>query len=219
MMNDRVGKKIEEASLHENQEVRDFREHLDLELRIQRTNYLIVFSLIITALVAGVAYLSIKNSKLEKAYQEQVIIADNFKKERDQTAKESVTLRNNSDVLMKGKIPGLRPFEYNKDAEVDEQYVSRVSFDKTPGKSDQGESYQVRITLFNKSESTVMPDFTLILFDTNGTVTDYMHVSTLGDSFIKSSSLRPNESRTDMSGIIRVADPSKRPAYFAVRVR
>jgi hypothetical protein len=64
-----------------------------------------------------------------------------------------------------------------------------------------------------------MPDFTLILFDTNGTVTDYMHVSTLGDSFIKSSSLRPNESRTDMSGIIRVADPSKRPAYFAVRVR
>lgn len=218
-MNSRIEKKTQEIELSANQEVRDFLEHLDTELRIQRANYLIVFSIIVAILLAGLAYLSIKTSRLEKAYEELLVRADVLKTERDEFGKEIVTLRNNSDTLLKSKIPGLRSFEYDQPYDVNEKYVRRLTFDKSKIGDDQGEAYEVRVTLDNNTEFRIMPDFTLLLFDTNGTVTEYLGVSTMGESFIKTAALRPKESRTDISGVVRVPDVSKRPAYFAIRIR
>lgn len=202
-----------------NQEVIDFYEHLAMELKIQRSTYMIIISAIVAVFLFGLLFLGYRYYRVDSYYSGQVLAAQRFKRDLETAKAEIEKLRKGTETLLTGGIPGLLPFEFNQDFDVNNKYVRRITFDESTSETDRGEGYQCRISLFNKTESTVLPELTLLFFDKDGFVIDYVHLSNMSGAAMKGGALKPNEKRTDISPVISVPDPAKKPAYFLLRVR
>lgn len=166
----------------------------------------IIIALVVLVMSIGLSSLSAENARL---------VTDNNRKAReiDQFKAQLAALTEHRDTLVSGRIPGLRPLQYDEAISVDQAYIRNVIFTLT--RSSEATTHEYRIVLHNDSLSVVNPKVKIVLFDAVGI---QIGIATLDRAAANSEKdrtlLDPGEVRS-YSGMIPVHG-TKQPEYFLV---
>lgn len=196
-----------------------FQEQIEAALQNQRTRFMVALASILVVALIGCSYLTYQYLDASRKYREELITTEKNKRELEAAKLDVEKLRKGTESLLHGTIPGLMPFQYNTSYEINKGYVRRIAFDESSSEIGGRDGYQCRVSLFNQSDTTVLPEMVVVFFDRNGFVVDYLHLGNAVESAMKSEALKPNEKRTDISRVIEIPDPTQRPAYFILKVK
>ena len=167
-----------------------------------------VIALVIMVMSIGLSSLSAENARL---------VTENNRKARElaQTRAELVTVTEQRDTLVTGRIPRLHPLQFDQAINLRQDYVRNVIFTLT--RSSEGDTHEYRMVLHNDSLSVIQPKVKVVLFDAVGIQIGMAALNRATASAEKDrASLDPGEVRS-YSGTIRVHGPEK-PEYFLVLV-
>lgn len=197
----------------------DLYEQIQTALMDQRVKLLGIFIPILAIALIGWAFAAYNYHDTDNKYRDLVLVTEKLKRDLANANSDTDKLRKSMESLQASSIPGLLPFQYNRNFDVNNKYVKRIAFDESSSKTGSSEAYQCRVGLFNQTETTVLPEMVIVFFDRNGFVVDYLHLGNAFESNMKSAALKPNEKRTDISRVIEIPDPTVKPAYFIVNVK
>ncbi len=125
------------------------------------------------------------------------------------------TVRNEMDVLVQNRIPGLLPLKYDEVITIDDKYIRNIIF--TLARNGKKRNYEYRLVMHNDTLSVVRPVVEILLFNDIGiqigvTQVEYMDASTGTER----SALYPDEVRSYTSSIDLIRN--EEPSYFLLAV-
>lgn len=162
--------------------------------------------LVVMIMSIGLSSLSAENARL---------VTENNRKDRalQQAQAELAATQAQRDALVTGRIPRLKPLEYDKAIGLDQSYIRNVIFTLT--RASDKTMHEYRMVLHNDSLSVINPNVKIVLFDAVGI---QIGMATLNRNAASSDKERtlldPGEVRS-YSGIIPVNGQEK-PEYFLV---
>lgn len=125
------------------------------------------------------------------------------------------TVRNEMDVLVQDRIPGLLPLKYDETISIDDKYVRNIIF--TLVKNGKKRNYEYRLVLQNNTLSIILPEVEILLFDDTGIQIGGTQVKSVNASTgTGRSALDPGEVRSYTSAIHLNRD--EEPSYFLLAV-
>lgn len=165
-----------------------------------------VIVLIAMIMSIGLSSLSSENARL---------ITENNRKAREleQARAELAEATAQRDALVTGRIPRLKPLEYDKAIKINSGYVRNVIFTLT--RTADASTHEYRIVLHNDSLSVINPKVKIVLFDEVGIQIGMANLNRSAATAEKDRTLLdPGEVRS-YSGVIPVHG-RQRPQYFLV---
>ena len=122
------------------------------------------------------------------------------------------TIKNERDILVQERIPGLIPLTYDETINIDNEYVRNIIF--TLAKTGKKKIYEYRLVLHNNTLSIARPKARIILFSDIGmqigmAQLERNHATTETDSRV---ALDPGEVRSYTAAIDLIRD--EEPSYF-----
>lgn len=128
-------------------------------------------------------------------------------------ASELETVRNELDILVQDRIPGLLPMKYDEAITLDDKYIRNIIF--TEVKIGKKRKYEYRLVMHNDTLSVIRPDVQILIFNDIGiqigvTQVEYSDASTGAER----SALDPGEVRSYTSSIALIRD--EEPSFFLI---
>jgi hypothetical protein len=158
-------------------------------------------------------------AKTQQAEERAVTLDAELQKteiELEKTRKELAKRENDLVELIQHRTPGLKEIEYNKLLEINDEYLSNLTFSE----SGVGESkaLEYHALLVNEGEAMLSPEVKLIVFDEFGLQVGAVKVSKEhATSHVPLSELEPGEARSYHSQIPFERDAA--PRYYMVIVQ
>lgn len=147
-------------------------------------------------------------------------VADLALSERKQAAELEVLrpqvekLQHDIETMVRSRLPGLRPLEFDQVIPLDDDYVKNIVF--TVAGKGQDKQYEYKLVTHNGSLNLVHPRVDILIFDRNGIQIGQARIGVQKDGTPTLDMLDRGEIRS-FSSKIELTDES-RPEYFRLRV-
>ncbi|BCX89572.1 cell division protein DivIC [Methylomarinovum tepidoasis] len=129
-----------------------------------RTVYILITAWLLTfLLLLGV---SIKLSMTAKELYQTTVLQRKQAQELALLHPQVTALQQQLDALVRGRLPGLHPLEFDKIIPIDKDYVRNILFTQTGKPGDY--RYEYKLTLKNSGLTAVHPIVRIIFFDRSG---------------------------------------------------
>lgn len=123
-------------------------------------------------------------------------------------------LRADLNELVKGKLPRLRPLEYDQVLPLDEGYLKNVTFNEVVSRNTLG--YEYKLVVQNNTRAPLWPEIQIYLFNELGIQIGSAEIGTRNPNALKAGNLGVGEVRS-YSALVELADKGEMPAYFLIR--
>ena len=155
-------------------------------------------------------FLSIRLFKLSDENSGLIISVRQSQIELDKLRPEVEELRAGMNDLVEGRIPNLRPLEFDKVIALDENYVKNIAF--TLASNADEKRYEYKFVMNNQSIYVVWPRVRILMFDNMGIQVGLAEMRGDYSANSQSSNLAPSEVRSYSSKIVLTEGDD--PVYF-----
>jgi len=128
-------------------------------------------------------------------------------------ASELKTIKDELNILVQDRIPGLLPIKYDEAITIDDEYIRNIIF--TEVKNGNKRKFEYRLVMHNDSLSVIRPDVQILIFNDIGIQIGATHVEYKDASTqTERSALDPGEVRSYTASIELIRD--EEPSFFLV---
>ena len=178
--------------------------------RVKRYKLLLATTSIVLSIALIFSWLHI--SRQSHDHNQTVLDLRKQKVVSEDLAKEIETVKNERDVLVQNRIPGLMPLTYDEAINIDNDFVRNIIF--TLAKTGKKDIYEYRLVLHNNTLSVVRPKAEIIMFNSVGIqigMTQIEQTDATTETAARAS-LDPGEVRSYTAAIDLIRD--EEPSYF-----
>ena len=175
---------------------------------------LIVILVMVLGDILAALLLGMRMYALDRQNRELRVKLTQTESELQQLTPTLQTLRDNLDILVRGKLPRLRELVYDQVLPLGGPYLKNVTFTEIVRRD--AHIHEFKLVVQNNTPAPLWPEVQLYLFDAFGVQIGSAEIGTPNPAALKTESLGAGETRS-YTAPVQLWDATAKPVYFLVR--